>query len=108
MSEIELRGLLGGSKGRTPSQDYVQPDYAMIDNQLSKHRGLTLAILWEEYAKRRVDAGRQAYMYSFFSQRYREWKSASDLSLKVMRVWVLATPSSRYRKDDSWQGVCPR
>ena len=86
MSESELRGLLRGSKGRTSSHDYVQPDYVAIDNQLSKHRGLTLTILWEEYAKRCADAGRQAYMYSFFSQRYREWKSASDLSLKVTHV----------------------
>ena len=65
MNESELRGFLGGSKGRISSQNYVQPDYAAIDNQLSKHRGLMLTILWEEYTKKCADAGKQAYMYSF-------------------------------------------
>lgn len=86
MGESELRGLLGGGKGRVADERYVQPDFASIDEQLSRHRGLTLTILWEEYAKRCADAGKQAYMYSFFSQRYREWRSASDLSLKVAHV----------------------
>ena len=86
MNENELRGLLGGNRGRTSDQNYIQPDFAAIDEQLSNHRGLTLTILWEEYAKRCADAGKQAYMYSFFSQRYREWKSASDLSLRIAHI----------------------
>lgn len=86
MSEKELRGLLGNCKGRAPDRDYVQPDFAAIDEQLSKYRGITLMILWEEYAKKCADAGRKAYMYSFFSQQYREWKNVSDLSLKITHV----------------------
>ena len=86
MGEGELRGLLGSGKGRVADERYVQPDFASIDEQLSQHRGPTLTIHGEEYAKRCADAGKQAYMYSFFSQRYREWRSASDLSLKVTHV----------------------
>ena len=98
MGESELRGLLGSGKGRAPDERYVQPGFASIDEQLSRHRGLTLTILWEEYAKRCADAGKQAYMYSFFSQRYREWKSASDPSLKVTHV-----PGDKMEAD--WAGA---
>lgn len=86
MSEGELHGLPGGSRGRAPNQDHAQPDFAAIDEQLPRHNGLTLMVLWEEYARRRADAGREAYMYSFFAQKYREWRSASDLSLRIAHV----------------------
>lgn len=86
MSEKELRGLLAEQRGRKPDVSYVQPDHAAIQEQLDKHRGLTIAIVWEEYAAECVAAGKVPYMYSYFAQMHREWQSASDLSLKVPHV----------------------
>ena len=86
MSEKELRGLLAEQRGRKPDVSYVQPDHVAIQEQLDKHRGLTIAIVWEEYAAECVAAGKVPYMYSYFAQMHREWQSASDLSLKVPHV----------------------
>lgn len=86
MSEQELRGLLTRGRGRKPDETYVQPDHAAIQRQLDEHKGLTLAILWEEYAKRCTDAGRTPYMYSRFVEKHREWQSGSDIALRVQHV----------------------
>ena len=56
MGEQELRGLLSRDRGSKPSEKYVQPDFAAVQRQLDLHKGLTLTILWEEYAKRCADA----------------------------------------------------
>ena len=98
MSEKELRGLLAGKRGRKPDVNYVQPDHEAIQEQLDKHRGLTIAIVWEEYASECAAAGKTPYMYSYFAQMHREWQSASDLSLKVPHV-----PGDRMEVD--WAGM---
>lgn len=86
MSEAELRGALCSPRGHKPSEDYVQPDFAAVQEQLDKHRNLTLMILWEEYGKRCEDAGRAAYQYSYFVEMFNEWRSVSDISMKVPHV----------------------
>lgn len=83
MSEQELRGLLGESRGRKADGGYMQPDHAAIQRQLDVNKDLTLTILWEEYVERAAAAGKQAYMYSFFSEKHREWQSGSDIALRV-------------------------
>lgn len=98
MSDRELRGLLAEKRGRKPDGDYVQPDHARIQEQLDKHRGLTLAILWEGYARQCVDAGKTPYMYPCFAQAHREWRNASDLPLRVPHV-----PGDRMEVD--WAGA---
>ena len=98
MSEKELRGLLAEQRGRKPDASYVQPDHAAIQEQLDKHKGLTIAIVWEEYAAECFAAGKTPYMYSYFAQMHREWQSASDLSLKVPHV-----PGDRMEVD--WAGM---
>lgn len=98
MSEKELRGLLTEQRGRKPDVSYVQPDHAAIQEQLDRHKGLTIAIVWEEYAAECTAAGKVPYMYSFFAQKHREWQSASDLSLKVPHV-----PGDRMEVD--WAGM---
>lgn len=86
LSEDELRGLFNKNRGPKPSDKYVQPDFAMIQRQLEQYKGLTLMILWEEYVKHCLDAGKQPYMYSFFVEKYNAWISASDITLKVQHV----------------------
>ncbi|WP_165174067.1 IS21 family transposase [Adlercreutzia sp. ZJ242] len=98
MSEKELRGLLSEQRGRKPDANYVQPDHAAIQEQLDKHKGLTLAIAWEEYAANCVAANKTPYMYSFFVQKHREWQNASDLSLRIPHV-----PGDRMEVD--WAGT---
>lgn len=98
MSEVELRGLMTARKGRKANADYGQPDHAALQRQLDEHPGLTLMILWEEYAKRCVDAGKTPYMYSFFSQKHRAWQNASDISVRVPHV-----PGDKLEVD--WAGL---
>ena len=86
MSEGELRGLLAGKRGRKPDVSYAQPDHAAIQEELDRHKGLTLAIVWEEYAAGCAATGKTPYMYSYFAQMHREWQSGSDLSLSVPHV----------------------
>lgn len=98
MSEGELRGLLAGKRGRKPDVSYAQPDHAAIQEELDRHKGLTLAIVWEEYAAGCAATGKTPYMYSYFAQMHREWQSGSDLSLSVPHV-----PGDRMEVD--WAGM---
>ena len=54
------------------------PDFARIHEELSKHRYLTLALLWQEY-KETHPAG---YQYSQFCQLYRRWEKKLDVVLR--------------------------
>ena len=46
------------------------PDWSRVHEELGKHKGVTLRLLWEEYYGR--DSG-GAYSYSQFCHLYREW-----------------------------------
>lgn len=86
LSETELRSMLAKPKGPKVDDDYVQPDLPAIQEELDKHKGLTLMILWEEYASGCTAAGKRPYMYSQFSKKYKEWRNVSDISMKADHV----------------------
>lgn len=68
MDEAVLeRSLLGSTR---KSQDYVEPDYGRIHQEL-RRKGMTLMLLWEEH---RADyAASQTYAYSQFCEHYRRF-----------------------------------
>jgi transposase len=63
---------------RTGSPRYVEPDHAQLHTEL-KRKGVTLQLLWSEYAE---SAGAQAYRYSQFCERYRQWVKRQKRSLR--------------------------
>lgn len=86
MSESELRGLLNENRGRKCQQAFMQPDYQKIDEELSKNRKLSLAILWEEYVEECKQKELRPYMYSHFVGQYRRWQNFNIPSLRISHI----------------------
>ncbi len=59
----------------------LEPDYALIHQEL-KRPGVTLQLLWEEYAK----GNDLAYKYTSFCIKYRFWKSNLARSMRQVHV----------------------
>jgi transposase len=57
---------------------YTEPDYPALHQEL-KRKGVTLQLLWEEYAEVH---GERAYRYSQFCERYRQWRFRQRRSLR--------------------------
>ena len=60
------------------SRKLSQPDWQALHDELTKHKKLTLMLLWQEY-KEDAPAG---YMYSQFCELYRIWRKKLDLSMR--------------------------
>lgn len=60
------------------SQNFTQPDFAAVHQEL-KRKGVTLQLLWEEYAACNPDA---AYQYSWFCELYGEWRQRLRVSMR--------------------------
>lgn len=61
-----------------PPPQRAQPDFAAIHEQLQRHRHLTLALIWEEYAQ----AHQNSYRYSRFCELYQRWRKRQDVVLR--------------------------
>lgn len=57
---------------------YAQPDYALMHQEL-KRNGVTLQLLWEEYA---TAHGEHAYRYSQFCVHYHEYRKTLSRSMR--------------------------
>ena len=55
-----------------------EPDWARVHRELSRHKGVTLQLLWLEYCEAHPDG----YQYSRFCDRYREWRGRLDVVLR--------------------------
>jgi transposase len=60
---------------------HLEPDYALIHQEL-KRPGVTLQLLWEEYAQ----ANALAYKYTSFCIKYREWAEGLKRSMRQVHV----------------------
>ena len=60
---------------------HLEPDYAYIHQEL-KRAGVTLQLLWEEYAR----ANAQAYKYTSFCIKYRLWADGLKRSMRQVHV----------------------
>jgi transposase len=63
------------------SARHLEPDYAHIHQEL-KRPGVTLQLLWEEYAQ----ANALAYKYTSFCVKYREWAERLKRSMRQIHV----------------------
>jgi transposase len=63
------------------SARHLEPDYAHIHQEL-KRPGVTLQLLWEEYAQ----ANEQAYKYTSFCIKYRDWAASLKRSMRQVHV----------------------
>jgi transposase len=72
-------------------QDYVEPDFAFIYNELKK-KGVTLHLLWEEYSDKilhdnipkvaNTTNGNKCYSYARYCHLYHEWCHTLRLSMR--------------------------
>jgi transposase len=60
---------------------HLEPDYALIHQEL-KRPGVTLQLLWEEYAQ----ANPLAYKYTSFCIKYREWAEGLKRSMRQVHI----------------------
>ncbi len=58
----------------------AKPDYPRLHQEL-KRKGVTLQLLWAEYAEAH---GEQAYRYSQFCHRYRQWRQGQKRSMRQL------------------------
>jgi transposase len=63
------------------SSRHLEPDYALIHQEL-KRPGVTLQLLWEEYAR----ANALAYKYTSFCMKYRAWADCLKRSMRQVHV----------------------
>lgn len=60
---------------------HLEPDYALIHQEL-KRPGVTLQLLWEEYAQ----ANPLAYKYTSFCIKYRQWAQGLKRSMRQVHI----------------------
>jgi len=82
MDEAALERLLFPSATGSPRQARPVPDWPEVQQEL-RRKGVTLALLWQEYKEKHPDG----YQYSWFCKQYEQWRGRIDL---VMRQEHLA------------------
>ena len=76
VDESRLEALLFGKVAS--SERYARPDFAYLHQEL-KRKGVTLQLLWEDYA---AAHGENAYRYSQFCLRYRRYRESLARSMR--------------------------
>ena len=75
MDDSAIRSRIYPPRDRSDASK-AEIDHAWVQRELSRP-GVTMALLWNEYADAAVSQGRQPYMYSAFCHRHRKWAEAS-------------------------------
>ena len=79
LSDADIERRLFPEPAVRPRRAKQQPDHAALHQEL-KRKGVTLALLWEEYYEQ---AGpERAYRYSQFCERYRRWRKRLKRSMR--------------------------
>jgi transposase len=80
LGEVELEAKLFGSQPAMTRtvKERPEPDWKAMHEQLQQHRHLTLQLLWQEYRQ----AHPQGYGYSWFCERYQQWRRQLDVVLR--------------------------
>ncbi len=66
----------------TSSDNYLEPDFAWIHNELAKS-GVTLTLLWEEYRGRAEAMSKRPYMPTQFGDKYRAWARITKATMRI-------------------------
>jgi len=77
MDEASLERLLFPSVTKVMRRDQPLPVWPEVHAEL-KRKGVTLALLWQEYKERNPDG----YQYSWFCQHYEQWHETIDLVMR--------------------------
>lgn len=77
LNEEALETLLYPPEAASPR--HPLPDFEVIRDSFSKHKGVTRRLAWEEYRQTHPSG----MGYSAFCERYREWLKVQDLVLRV-------------------------
>jgi transposase len=78
MSDTDLENLLFSEPGPARGGDYVVPDWSKVHTEMQR-KGVTLALLWDEYKELHSEGG---YQYSRFCDLYQGWRGKLDLSMR--------------------------
>jgi len=78
MSDDEIEAILCKSKSIQSKQDFVEPDFKQIHQEL-KRKTVTLQLLWEEYKDIYKE---RAYGRSKFCQLYRAWLNKLQVTMR--------------------------
>jgi len=79
LSDADIERRLFPEPAVRPRADKVAPDYAAMHHEL-KRKGVTLALLWEEYYEQ--VGPERAYRYSQFCDRYRRFRKRLKRSMR--------------------------
>ncbi len=77
MDEAQLESMLFRGDAKAPSR-YAEPDFPRLHQEL-KRKGVTLQLLWAEYAETH---GQSAYRYSRFCYHYQQWRDRQKRSMR--------------------------
>jgi transposase len=78
LTEEELERRLFPPPVAVPASARPVPDWAVVQKEL-RRKGVTLLLLWEEYA----GDDPNAYRYSWFQERYRQWEAIASPRLHI-------------------------
>jgi transposase len=81
LSEEELEGRLYPPVEPVPAAERSAVDWAVVHTEL-KRKGVTLALLWEEYHEREP----LGYRYSWYCELYGQWRGRADLSMRQVHL----------------------
>jgi len=79
MDEAQLEARLFGGQNK-PASKFAQPDFPVIHQEL-KRKGVTLQLLWSEYAEAH---GERAYRYSQFCFHYQRWRKRQKRCMRQL------------------------
>ncbi|MDR1421570.1 MAG: IS21 family transposase [Coriobacteriales bacterium] len=86
LDDGEIRHLLFPElDDKEKDSPYVKPDFKKTHTELSR-TGVTLLMLWNEYANRCRELGKIPYQYSFYCEQYRRWASATKATMHIPRT----------------------
>jgi transposase len=77
LSDVELTRMRFPPPARIGEPARPPPDWSFVQKELSRQKGMTLLLLWQEY-KREFPNG---YGYSRYAGLYRDWAKLGELSM---------------------------
>jgi len=81
LSDEELEGRLYPPVELVPAAERPTVDWSEVHTEL-KRKGVTLALLWEEYREREP----LGYRYSWYCELYGQWRGRADLSMRQVHL----------------------
>ena len=76
--DAQLEERLFGRRRVKGRYEKAEPDFAVVHEQLTSHKYVTLQLLWEEY----IEQHPGGYRYSRFCELYRRWRRKLDVVLR--------------------------